>query len=46
VLTTGWNPLAGAPPDIVEEVKQTLGPERDAHNPQSALEVSRWLINI
>lgn len=39
VLTTSWNPLAGAPLDIVEEVRQTLGPKHGSHNPQSALEV-------
>ena len=46
MLTTGWNPLAGASPDIVEEVKQILGPEHDAHDPQSALEVSGWSIKF
>jgi len=40
VLTTCWNPLAGAPPDIVEEVRQTLGPEHDAHDAQNALEMA------
>lgn len=44
VLTTGWNPLAGAPANIIEEVKQTLGSEYDAHDPQSALEVRPYLL--
>jgi hypothetical protein len=40
VLTTGWHPLAGAPPDIVQEVKQSIGGNEDDLNcPQSALEV-------
>lgn len=43
MLTTGWNPLAGATPDLIEEVMQTLGPEHDTHNPQSALEVGGWM---
>lgn len=43
MLTTGWNPLAGAPANIIDEVKQTLGSEYDAHDPQSALEVRPYL---
>ena len=39
VLMTSWNPLNGAPPNIVEEVKQALG-DSDDPDPQSALEVS------
>lgn len=41
VLTTSWNPLSGAPPDIIQEVKQALGGHDDDMNyPQSALEAS------
>lgn len=40
VLTTSWSPLAGATPDIIEEVKHALGGHDDDLNyPQSALEV-------
>ena len=40
VLTTCWNPLAGAPPGIIEEVKLVLGGDDDNFDlPQSALEV-------
>lgn len=40
VLTTRWNPLAGAALDIVEQVKHSLGgDEEDMDAPQSALEV-------
>lgn len=40
VLTTSWNPLAGATPEIVEQVKNSLGGDEDDVNyPQSALEV-------
>ncbi|KII95956.1 hypothetical protein PLICRDRAFT_234074 [Plicaturopsis crispa FD-325 SS-3] len=41
VLTTTWNPLAGAPPDIVVDVKNLLGgKEDDMNDPQSALEMA------
>lgn len=40
VLTTGWNPLAGAPSNISDEVKQTLGDDYDSNDPQSALEMA------
>lgn len=40
VLTTSWNPLAGASRAVVEELKQILGAyEDDLDSPQSALEV-------
>ena len=40
VLTTCWNPLAGAPPDILQEVRLALrGGDDDLDYPQSALEV-------
>lgn len=40
VLTTCWTPLAGAPPDIIEEVQLALGrDDGDLEYPQSALEV-------
>jgi len=41
VLTTSWNPLAGAPPDVVEDVKRVMGADDDDMNyPQSALEMA------
>ncbi|KAK2463448.1 hypothetical protein APHAL10511_004534 [Amanita phalloides] len=39
VLTTCWNPLAGAPPDTVEEVRLALGDD-NLDYPQSALEMA------
>lgn len=39
VLTTLWNPLAGAPHDVVEEVKETIGTEAASESSQSAIEV-------
>ena len=43
VLTTRWNPLAGAPYDIVDQVKHSLGQEddEDTDSPHSALEVRK-----
>jgi hypothetical protein len=39
-LTTSWSPLAGAPPEIIADVKRTLGGnENNLDFPQSALEV-------
>ncbi|THU86429.1 hypothetical protein K435DRAFT_829719 [Dendrothele bispora CBS 962.96] len=41
VLTTSWNPLAGASEDIVSEIRQNLGGNDDDLNyPQSALEMA------
>lgn len=41
VLTTLWSPLAGAPADVIEEVKDAVGGEDDYDNdPQCAIEVS------
>lgn len=41
VLATSWNPIAGAPARVVEEVKEALGgDEEDLDDPSSALEVS------
>lgn len=41
VLMTSWDPLAGAPPHVFEEVKMLLGgDDDDMNNPQCALEVS------
>ncbi|KAG8213231.1 hypothetical protein J3R82DRAFT_11697 [Butyriboletus roseoflavus] len=40
VLTTPWNPLAGAPLDVVEEVKQVLGTEEALESLQSAIEMA------
>ncbi|KDQ24626.1 hypothetical protein PLEOSDRAFT_52386 [Pleurotus ostreatus PC15] len=39
-LTTSWNPLAGAMPDIIEDVSQALGDEDVMNSPQSALEMA------
>lgn len=39
VLTTPWNPLVGAPLDVVEEVKGVVGPEEALESLQSAIEV-------
>jgi hypothetical protein len=41
VLTTLWCPLAGAPDDVIEEVKYSIGGEdEDVDDPQCAIEVS------
>ncbi|KAJ6513410.1 receptor-activated Ca2+-permeable cation channel [Mycena sanguinolenta] len=40
VLTTSWSPLAGATPQIVEEVKQVLGNNANVSDAESALEVA------
>ncbi|KAJ7773071.1 receptor-activated Ca2+-permeable cation channel [Mycena metata] len=40
VLTTSWSPLAGATPEVVEEVKQVLGSKANVNDPQSALEMA------
>ena len=39
VLTTLWNPLTGAPLDVVEEVKEVIGAEEAPESSQSAVEV-------
>lgn len=40
-LMTSWNPLAGAPEIVFEEVKVLLGgDDNEMNNPQCALEVS------
>ncbi|OBZ72477.1 hypothetical protein A0H81_07646 [Grifola frondosa] len=39
VLTASWNPLAGAPAEIIEEVKGIVG-EDGVHDPQCALEMA------
>lgn len=39
VLTTLWNPLAGAPLDVLEEVKEVVGAEEASESSQSAIEV-------
>ncbi|KAL4263192.1 Transient receptor potential calcium channel [Pleurotus pulmonarius] len=39
-LTTSWNPLAGAMPDIIDDVSQALGDEDVMNSPQSALEMA------
>lgn len=41
VLTTLWCPLAGAPDDVIEEVKYSIGGEdEDVDDPQCAIEVA------
>ncbi|KAJ7104262.1 receptor-activated Ca2+-permeable cation channel [Mycena belliarum] len=40
VLTTSWSPLAGASPEVVEQVKQLLGSNANVNDAQSALEVA------
>lgn len=39
VLTTLWNPLTGAPLDVMEEVKEVIGTEEALESSQSAIEV-------
>lgn len=47
VLTTSWNPLSGAAPGIVDEVRRVLGGDEDIMNyPQSALEVCKKLLSL
>ncbi|THH07159.1 hypothetical protein EW145_g3575 [Phellinidium pouzarii] len=41
VLTTTWSPIAGAPPEVVENVRNSLGGgEEDLDDPTSALEMA------
>ncbi|KAF7327794.1 hypothetical protein MKEN_00359200 [Mycena kentingensis (nom. inval.)] len=40
VLTTAWSPLAGALPEVVDEVKQVLGSKANVNDAQSALEMA------
>lgn len=42
VLMTAWSPLAGAPHDVVEEVKMVMGGDDEdvAQDPQCALEIA------
>ncbi|KAF7330430.1 hypothetical protein MVEN_02481800 [Mycena venus] len=40
VLTTSWSPLAGASPEVIEEVKQVLGSNANVSDAQSALEMA------
>ncbi|KAJ6494659.1 receptor-activated Ca2+-permeable cation channel [Mycena vitilis] len=40
VLTTSWSPLAGASPEVIEEVKQVLGGGANVNDAQSALEMA------
>lgn len=48
VLTTLWNPLAGAPHDVVQEVKEVVGTEEALESSQSAIEVgiSSFLLTV
>ena len=39
-LMTSWDPLAGAPQHVSEEVRTLLGGDDEMNNPQCALEVS------
>ena len=38
VLTASWNPLAGAPSGVIDDVRQLVG-EDGSYDPQCALEV-------
>lgn len=38
-LSASWNPLAGAPEAIIDEVRQNVGGEQHLNDPQCALEV-------
>lgn len=38
-LTASWNPLAGAPSDIIDDVRGSVGGEEYITDPQCALEV-------
>ncbi|KAI5119644.1 hypothetical protein M0805_009005 [Coniferiporia weirii] len=41
VLTTTWSPIAGAPEDVIEDVRDALGgDEKDLDDPTSALEMA------
>lgn len=41
VLTVNWNPITGAPPDVVSAVRHRLGGhDDDLDDPASAIEVS------
>ncbi|KAJ7707806.1 hypothetical protein B0H17DRAFT_1034111 [Mycena rosella] len=40
VLTTSWSPLAGASPEVIEQVKQVLGTNANVNDAQSALEMA------
>lgn len=46
VLTASWSPLAGAPPGIMEEVREAVGNDEHVEDPQCALEVKRSRLNI
>ncbi|KAI0077860.1 hypothetical protein K474DRAFT_1661071 [Panus rudis PR-1116 ss-1] len=39
-LTASWNPLAGAPPDVIREVQEVIGTNDSHHDPQCALELA------
>lgn len=40
VLTINWNPLAGAPPEVIDAVRKAVGGhEEDLDDPASTLEV-------
>lgn len=38
-LTASWNPLSGAPADILNDVREAVGGEDNMEDPQCALEV-------
>lgn len=46
VLTAGWSPLAGAPPHILGEIRDSVGEDDIDDDPQCALEVRQWLLLI
>ncbi len=39
VLTASWNPLSGASVEVVNEVREAVGGDENADDPQCALEV-------
>ena len=39
-LTASWSPLAGAPPNTIDEVREAVGQDEHLEDPQCALEVS------
>ncbi|TDL25527.1 receptor-activated Ca2+-permeable cation channel [Rickenella mellea] len=39
-LTTSWSPIAGAPPEVVAQVREALGDDDELDDPTSALEIA------
>lgn len=44
-LTASWNPLSGAPTDILNDVREAVGGEDNMDDPQCALEVRGPLLS-